>query len=228
MASTFPIHASAKLSFLPGQDLVVMTTELAGHRSLAQNAVPQAEVLLLHQEQDGIAAIAQQLAALPSIRRLHLVTPGNASGLPLGKALLRANNLPSYARTLNQWRSHLAPSAEILIYNGEMSRTEAGKLLIDVLHHLTGAAIAACITPPSAIAANGRWELDCTNQSFEPVLAFPPAVVAQIQSQFPPKLGQGRAPGEGSSDRLTPISCPQRRWSVTDTDYPPPLVSWTR
>lgn len=173
MASISLINAHPKRPSPPGQGLVVISPELAGYRFLAQNVSSQAEVLLLHQERDGVAAIAQQLATLPPIRHLHLVTPANANGLPLGNVLLRADNLPSYARRLGQWRSHLAPRAEILIYNGEMARTEAGKLLIDVLHHLTGAAIAACTTPPSTAFPQGRWELDCATSSRSPSLALP-------------------------------------------------------
>ncbi len=186
MLSTSPVNAPATVPLPPGQDLVVIGTELAGYRFLAQNASPQAEVLLLHQEREGVAAIAQQLATLPPIRRLHLVTPGSTKGLPLGNVLLRAANLPSYARTLGQWRSHLAPSAEILIYNGEVARTEAGRLLIDVLHHLTGAAIAACTTSPNAAFPQGRWELDCATSSLAPSLALPLELVSPGFGGSPP------------------------------------------
>ncbi len=173
MLSTSLVNAPATRPLPLGQDLVVISPELAGYRFLAQNASPQAEVLLLHQERDGVAAITQTLATLPPICRLHLVTPGHAKGLPLGNVLLRSDNLPNYASTLCQWRSHLAPRAEILIYNGEMASSEAGKLLIDVLHHLTGAAIAACTTPPSTVLPQGRWELDCATSSPSPSLALP-------------------------------------------------------
>ena len=177
MLSTTPVNTPARLSLPPGQDLVVLSTELAGYRFLAQNVTPQAEVLLLSPGRDGVAAIAQQLATLPPICRLHLVTPG-AEGLHLGSVTLRSDNLPNYARALSLWRSHLAPGAEILIYNGEMARTEAGKLLIDVLHHLTGAAIAACTTPPNAAFPQGIWEVDCATPGFMPCFALLPSTVA--------------------------------------------------
>jgi hypothetical protein len=189
MLSTSPVNAAVTTLSPLGQELVVISTELAGYRFVAQNVSPQAEVLLLHQERDGVAAIAQILATLTPICRLHLVTPGNASGLLLGNILLRADNLPSYARTLGQWRSQLAPRAEILIYNGEMASTEAGKLLIDVLHHLTGAAIAACTTPPSATFPQGIWELDCATSVLAPSLALPLELISPgFGGSPPPKL----------------------------------------
>ncbi|WP_204153709.1 DUF4347 domain-containing protein [Leptolyngbya sp. CCY15150] len=187
MSSTYPVTTPARPPLPPGQDLVVISTELAGYRFLAQNVIPKVEVLLLSRGRDGVTAIAQQLATLPSIRRLHLVTPGGAEGLHLGSVTLRSDNLPNYARALYQWRSHLAPRAEILIYNGEVARTEAGKLLIDVLHHLTGAAIAACTTPPNAAFPQGRWEVDCSTPSLSPSLALPLDLVS-------PGFGHRHAP----------------------------------
>jgi hypothetical protein len=194
MSSATPVHSLAMSSMPPGPDLVVLGHDLKGDGFLAQNlaqtiALP-AEVLVLDQAQNGITAITQRLAVLPSLRRLHLVTSRRVDSLPLGCTVLRHGNLPQYAHALCQWQSYLAPKAEILIYNDQATRTETGKLLIDVLHHLTGAAITACTTLPNARVPEGKWELDCATPSFKPVLAFPPAVVAKIWS------------GETTSNRL--------------------------
>jgi hypothetical protein len=161
------------------EDLVVISGEPKGYRWLAPKVAAQAEVLLLSPAQDGVAAIAQRLTTLPSIRRLHLVTPHCSTGLRLGRVTLHYDNLPAHAKTLSQWRSRLTPRAEIVIYNGEMARTEAGKLLIDVLHHLTGAAIAACTAFPSAVLPAGRWEFDCATPPSTPSLALPLDLVQQ-------------------------------------------------
>lgn len=178
MSSITPVKSLARPSLSlepdsPGQDLVVISRDLEGYRLLAQNVTAPAEVLLLSPVRDGMAAILQMLAALPPRRRLHLITPAYGEGLWLGNAALRYDTLPHYAETLCQWRSRLAPRAEIWIYNGEMARTEAGQLLIDVLHHLTGAAIAACTAFPNAGFAAGRWEFDCTTATLTPSLALP-------------------------------------------------------
>ncbi|MBE9141018.1 DUF4347 domain-containing protein [Nodosilinea sp. LEGE 07088] len=184
MSSTTPVNSLARPSLSlepdsPGQDLVVISRDLEGYRFLAQTVTAPVEVLLLSPAQDGIAAILQMLMALPSIRCLHLVTPVHGEGLQLGNVALRYDTLPNYAKTLCQWRSRLAPRAEIWIYNGEMARTEAGKLLIDVLHHLTGAAIAACTAFPNAGFAAGRWEFDCTTATLTPSLVLPLELVKQ-------------------------------------------------
>ncbi|MGG6242054.1 DUF4347 domain-containing protein [Nodosilinea sp. AN01ver1] len=163
-------------------ELVVISPDLQDNRFLMQNAPPQAAVLRLCQEQNGLAAIWQRLAALPPIHRIHLVTPSRGEGLQLGSVLLRYDTVPNYASALCQWRSRLAPKAEILIYNDQAARTEAGKLLIDILHYLTGAAIAVCTTLPNTLAPTGKWELDCVTQILQPELTFSPAVVTQTRA----------------------------------------------
>jgi hypothetical protein len=183
MASISLVNAHTRRPCPPGQDLVVISTELEGYRFLAQNAAPQAEVLLLSPRRDGVATILQMLMALPSIRRIHLATPGEAEGLQLGNVLLRHNTIPNYASTLCQWRSQLSPNSEILIYNYQAARTESGKLLIDILHYLTGAAIAACTTLPNATFPQGIWEVDCATRQFMPHFAISPATVAACFSQ---------------------------------------------
>ncbi|PSN11861.1 hypothetical protein C7293_22645 [filamentous cyanobacterium CCT1] len=180
-----PFNAEAN-----AKDLIVISSELEGYRFLAE-VTPQTAVLLLNQRWDGVTAIAQYLATLASVRRLHLVTPSVEGGLQLGRVTLRFDNLPHYARSLSVWRSHLAPQAEILIYNGEVASTEAGQLLIDVLHHLTGAAIAARTTLPNALVPNGTWELDCATQALETRAVLSPALATPIS---PVKLSRATDP----------------------------------
>ncbi len=189
-----PMQTPTNKAQLPtAEDLVVISSELEGYRFLAQNLAPQTEVLLLSRERDGVMTILQMLTALPPIRCIHLVTPSNVEGLQLGNVFLRYDTVPNYANTLCQWRSRLSPRSEILIYNDQAARTETDKLLIDILHYLTGAAIAACITLPNDLVPNGKWELDCATQALNPRLAFSPAVVAHLgASQISPNCGGKR------------------------------------
>lgn len=190
MSSATTVNSLTMSSMLPEPDLVVIDLDLESYGFWIQNLVQAialpAAVLMLSQGQNGVTAITQRLASLPPIRRLHLVTARRADSLPLGNVVLHHGNLPEHASALYQWRRYLAPRAEILIYNDQATRTETGKLLIDVLHHLTGAAIAACTTLPHPNAPDGQWDLDCATQSFQPVLAFPPAVMAKLWSSQPP------------------------------------------
>lgn len=162
----------------PGQEIAVISSELEEYRALAEQAYPQVQVIGLEATQDGIAAVTQALTTLQPIHRLHLVTPGTPGHLQLGRSTLSYASLPKHGRELCRWRSYLAPKAEILIYNNQVASNESGKFLIDVLHHMTGAAIAACTISPDATLCNIQWELDCTTLSFTPSLAFPLAVVA--------------------------------------------------
>lgn len=178
---------TAQSGLCPGKDLVVIGCDRVGDRDSLQAMMPQVDILLLPQHGNGVVTITQMLINRYPIHRLHLVMPGQADGLHLGTASLQYNNLPTYARDLCQWKSVLAPGAEILIYNGVFARTEAGRLFIDVLHYLTGAAIAACTNPATATVDPGRWEFDCAHPAWSPSFVFGPPVIPH--SDQPPKQG---------------------------------------
>lgn len=198
MLSTHPVctHSTADSSL--ERDLVIISSDLKNYQFLAESVYPHMKVRVLDSSQEGIDAIAQVLMTLQPVCRLHLITPGTPGRIWLGNTSLRHADLPDYANALCCWRSHLTPEAAILIYNDQIAHTEAGKLLIDVLHHLTGAAIAACIASPNKNFRKGRWELDCATQSFTPSLAFPPSVVAACLGSPHPNHFLGSLPQYGN------------------------------
>ncbi len=187
------------------RDLVVISGALVNHRRLVQSVVTGVPVLRLSCPLDGLATITQTLAALSPVKCLHLVTPISCSGLPLGQVTLTAGNLASHAGAIAAWRNYLTTHSAIVIYNGQMARSEAGQQLIDVLHHLTGAAIAACTTLPNPTLPQGHWEFDCVSRPFWPNLAMPPLVLAEGLQAQPRRLRRLPKPGV----RLIPG---QRAW----------------
>jgi hypothetical protein len=167
---------------LSKSEIVFISSDLEGYQKLARQVDVSVEAVILNTNQDGIDRVTQALTNSAPLHRIHLFTNGTSGNLQLGTVALNFATLPIYANALYQWRSHLTPNAEILIYNCYVASNEAGKLLIDVLHHLTGAAIAACIELPNPTFRNGRWETDYATPSFTPSLAFPASVVS---AQFP-------------------------------------------
>jgi len=171
-----PIDDPAPLS----PDLVVLSRSLEAYPALVEHIHPRMHLVILDRAQDGIHQVTDVLAHLPSIRHIHCITGGTPGCLYLGSTPLSNASLPRHASTLHRWRSHLADDAKIVIYNTQVASNEAGRLLIDVLHHLTGAAIAAAITPHDSSLNHRPWEFDCTTQPFTPALAFPPSFLSRV------------------------------------------------
>lgn len=163
---------------LEGCELAIISDALAHHQFLARQAYPGVQVVVLGQPGAGLAAITAALQQWQPIRRLHLVTPGQPGQLALGHTTLTHKNMAEHALALWAWRSLLTPSAEIVLYGHRLASNEAGTQLLDLLHHVTGAAIAACATLPTPRDRHGHWEWDYTRSGGTPRLAFPAWAIA--------------------------------------------------
>jgi len=172
---------------LEGCELAIISGALAHHQFLARQAYPGVQVVILGQPGAGLAAVTAALQQWQPVRRLHLVTPGQPGQLVLGHTPLTHKNLAEHAPALWAWRSLLSPSAEMVLYGHRLASNEAGRQLLDLLHHVTGAAIAACATLPTPRDRHGHWEWDYTRSGGTPRLAFPAwAIAASLQPAPPP------------------------------------------
>jgi VCBS repeat-containing protein len=138
---------------------------------LAAGAREGASVLILDPNRDGIEQITSALRQYADITSLHIVCHGSPGCLHLGSAPLNLNTLDRYASTLQTWNV-----ASLLLYGCQVASRKEGATLIERLHHLTGASIAASANPTGAAALGGDWALEVTLGRIEAPLAFPVAV----------------------------------------------------
>jgi hypothetical protein len=109
------------------------------------NVVPQAEVLTLTADQDGIEQITAALAARSHIQSLHILSLGGSGSLQLGATQLTLFNLDRYGWQLQQWGESLIPGAEIVFHDlastSDASTSQFSAPFLNRLHLLTGAKI---------------------------------------------------------------------------------------
>ncbi|MBD2088910.1 DUF4347 domain-containing protein [Microcoleus sp. FACHB-1515] len=172
----FDAIASNKVS----KQLVFIDTAVKDFLFLVRGVYPQIPVVLLYPHRDGVEQITRTLAHRSNIEAIHIVSPGEPGRVQLGGANLTIDSIASYTEPLWQWRRALAPDAEILIYGCRVAIDPAiaavSVALLNRLHALTGAQVAASSHPTGNAALGGNWELDVsTGEIFTP-LAFPPQV----------------------------------------------------
>lgn len=119
------------------QTLVVIDSAVNDYQLLLEGIEPDAQVIVLDSRQDGIAQISQILAQ-QLVTSLQIIAHGSPGSLQLGNTQLNLYNLHHYQSQLQQWQI-----TDLLIYSCEVAAGETGKSLIDQLHQLTGANIAA-------------------------------------------------------------------------------------
>jgi hypothetical protein len=179
-AAVNDIQGSQFSEYIEGIELSHTTTTIVfidsavdDYQTLVNGVIPEAEVIVLDPNQDGVLAIAQALQGRSNITSVHIVSHGAPGCLYLGNTQLSLDTFNRYATQLQQW-----DVANLLLYGCNVAAGDAGAEFIAKLHQLTGANIAASRTPTGNSALGGNWQLEVVLGQEQPLLAFPPSVMA--------------------------------------------------
>jgi hypothetical protein len=121
--------------------LVVIDSTVQDHQALASKTLPQAEILLLDPQRDGVQQITEALQQRHDLIQVHIFSHGSCEDLSLGSARLCLDTLEYYAWDLQAWfpaHTFVAPSVQL--HGCGAARGTAIEFL-ERLHQLTGANI---------------------------------------------------------------------------------------
>ncbi|MCA9060982.1 MAG: DUF4347 domain-containing protein, partial [Planctomycetaceae bacterium] len=159
-----------------GHQLVVIDSRVQNWQTLVNDLVEQHsgqfEFLLLSPTADGISQVTSALTQWTDISAIHIVSHGTDSQLVLGSTILSAETLPAFAEQLLQWQYALTTDADILLYGCDLAAGDDGQELIESLHILTGADVAASTNVTGSAAYAGDWSLEYTLGRIETATAF--------------------------------------------------------
>ncbi|NJK68223.1 MAG: DUF4347 domain-containing protein [Microcoleus sp. SU_5_3] len=99
-----------------GNAIAFIDRQVADYESLIAGVKPGTEVVVLDEQKDAIEQITQVLAHRTNINSIHIISHGTPGSLQLGRGGLSLDNLEAYSEQLQEWRSALTDSADILIY----------------------------------------------------------------------------------------------------------------
>ena len=136
--------------------------------------------ILLDPTRDGITQITEALKQYKDLSGIDIISHGNVAELQLGNSSLNASTLPQYTNDLQEWKSSLAPGADILFYGCNVAAGKFGQAFINEIGNLTGADVAASTDPTGNSALGGNWELEFTTGNIETSLAIDP----QLQASY--------------------------------------------
>jgi uncharacterized repeat protein (TIGR01451 family) len=176
------------MTFSTSPVLVLIDSRVDSYHSLVSGVQPNAEVLILDPDLDGIEQIGKVLADRQSIRSLHIVSHGRSGEIQLGTACLNEQTIERYASQLMRWANALTKQAEILLYGCEVAAGELGKRFVQQLSTLTGAAVAASINRTGNAALGGDWVLEMQTRAVQSPLAFQYSVLEAYQGVLAPAL----------------------------------------
>ena len=96
-------------------------------------------------DQDGIDQISELLQQYDQLDAVHILSHGSQGAVKLGDTWLTDDNVAGYAAQLTGWRDALAADADLLLYGCRLAGNAGGAALVDALHELTGADVAASV-----------------------------------------------------------------------------------
>ena len=180
IASTLPTRGVTSQE--PVSTLVVIDAGVADYQQLMAGVVSDAAVVLLNDDQDGLAQITSALEHRPGVKQLHIITHGSPGTLYLGNGELNLTNLLDYQETLASW--FVDSEAELLLYGCNVAAGDAGEEFITKLQAATQAKIAASTTKVGSLSEGGNWSLDVATADFTPQLAISRATQSAYVSTF--------------------------------------------
>jgi VCBS repeat-containing protein len=170
-------HISTVVSY--PQHLVIIDSQVEDYHRLVHGVIPGSLIIVVDNNTDGIEQITETLKAPYHFNTLHIVSHGYPGGLILGNSQLSLNTLNKYSDQIQQWN---IPT--ILLYGCQVAAGDAGNELIEKLHDLTDANIAASATKTGNTALGGDWNLEVTRGELETALAFQPKILQSYQGIF--------------------------------------------
>lgn len=138
------------------------------YQSLIPGLKQRTQVYVLNPIENGISQIERILASESGITSLTLISHGSEGRLQIGETELDAASLVHYASKLQNWSKALAPGADLLFYGCNVAAGEAGQALLQQLHQLTGADVAASDDLTGSPILGGDWKLEYQSGNIEP------------------------------------------------------------
>jgi hypothetical protein len=133
---------------------------------------PNARVVLLDPNRDGVQQVAEVLKQYKSVDAVHIISHGSEGQLDLGSSVL--NNITmsgTYADALAAIGEHLSRDADFLVYGCDFGRGADGQAAAQALAQLTGADVAASTDATGHASRGANWDLELKTGAIDSDLA---------------------------------------------------------
>ena len=134
--------------------------ELLAHLVDQPDAADHLDVVLLDSHEDGIEQITRTLEQYDQLDAIHFLSHGTDGSVKLGNTWLDAERLHGYAGMIAGWSDALSSDADILFYSCDLASSPDGLAMLEGLHALTGADVAASVDATGHADLGGDWDLE--------------------------------------------------------------------
>ncbi|MEM8791283.1 MAG: DUF4347 domain-containing protein [Pseudomonadota bacterium] len=150
------------------RELVFIDAAVGDVETLMADIDPNAEVIFLDADRDGVEQIAEAVQSRSNIDAIHILAHGDEGSLSLGNTeLTAASILGEHGDDLSAIGEALSVDGDILIYGCDFTGGEVGIETAALLASATGADIAASEDLTGSAALGGDWQLETTIGTLE-------------------------------------------------------------
>jgi hypothetical protein len=153
------IAAIARSLTMP-KSVVVVDRRVTDYQLLIDSLTQPAEVLILHDESDGLAQIAAYLQGQTGIDAIHVISHGSQGAIYLGTTVLDSSTLAAHGSQLASIGNAMTNTGDILLYGCNVAQGDVGLQFIASLAQYTGADVAASNNTTGDLTLGGDWVLE--------------------------------------------------------------------
>ena len=143
--------------------------------ALAREALPGSDVVRLDDTMDPLAQIGRTLARRHDVTSVTIVSHGASGALQLGDQRIDSDALARRGGEVREWRSSLAPGADLLLYGCRVGEGVDGAAFVAQLASLSGADVAASTDE----TGEGDWTLEHRVGEVDAAAPWAPSVLTR-------------------------------------------------
>ena len=148
------------------QTIIFVDTRVTDYQALLEAASPDAEVVLLSRDQDGVQQIGDYLSEHGGQDSIQIIAHGNQGDMWLGTSYLSNDTLKNYSDALTQIGAGINEGGDILLFACNTAAGEEGIKFVNSLAEMTGRDVAAS---NDRTGQSGDWELEIATGTIEAV-----------------------------------------------------------
>ena len=161
-----------------------------------QDEFPEANVVVLDSQVNGIEQITDALAGAQHVSAVHFISHGSDGNVQLGNSMLNNETLGLFTDQIVQWSHSLTLEADLYFYGCNLAGSETGVELLESLEAITGADLAASDDLTGHESLGGDWDLEYQSGDLsQSDIAF-----SQLQENWNSVLGVDLQPDSISVD----------------------------
>ncbi|GBQ51443.1 hypothetical protein AA15973_2405 [Komagataeibacter sucrofermentans DSM 15973] len=143
-------------------DIVFVDSRVSDWRELTASLGNNVGVVVVDNTRDGMSVVSRVLSHQQNLNSVSFLTYGQAGQIELGGTTINAATLMADSTQVAHWGDALGAKGQILFWGCDVGQGAAGRALVEDLHTLTGAGVAASTDATGLGAMGGDWTLERT------------------------------------------------------------------